>query len=346
MKHFHTLDALRFYAFFIVFIHHLPISIDSYFSKITKSGGIGVQIFFLLSGFLITYILFHEKLNKKKFSLKNFMMRRILRIWPLYYAMVFFAFITPTILQVLSMDSSGDGYAPNWLYPLLFLENYQMMLTNSFANVSPLRVMWSLCIEEHFYIIWGLAFLLLPMKRILYFLIGSIFFSFVSRLIYYKIGLIGMDIFTNIHYFSFGGILAYVLLFKPEWIEKLAIFSTILKRVIAFFILTLLLFIPNFKLDFLIIEPLIISLLTILLLALTLPEKNALKISDHNIINRLGKYTYGMYLFHTIWINLFNKFTNQYLLIALFAFVATILSSILSYHIFEKQFLKLKKYYR
>ncbi|MBQ0148253.1 MAG: acyltransferase family protein [Flavobacteriaceae bacterium] len=73
---------------------------------------------------------------------------------------------------------------------------------------------------------------------------------------------------------------------------------------------------------------------------------DALKISDHNIINRLGKYTYGMYLFHTIWINLFNKFTNQYLLIALFAFVATILSSILSYHIFEKQFLKLKKYYR
>ena len=346
MKYFHTFDALRFYAFFIVFIHHLPIPSESYFSIITHSGGIGVQIFFLLSGFLITYILCHEKLHHKDFSIKNFMMRRVLRIWPLYYAMVIFAFITPYILQLLSLNSSDEGYTPNWLYPLFFLENYQMMITNSFANVSPLRVMWSLCIEEHFYIIWGLAFLLLPINRLLNFLIGSIIFSFSCRIIYQQIGLADMDIFTNVHYFSFGGILAYMLLFKTKWIENLESIPINIKRGIALFILILFLVIPSFGWNQVIVETLVICLLTISLLALTLPKNNPLKISNQNIFNKLGKYTYGMYLFHTIWISLIIKFTDQLVIIAILSLMATILSSMLSYHLFEKQFLKLKKYYR
>ena len=78
---------------------------------------------------------------------------------------------------------------------------------------------------------------------------------------------------------------------------------------------------------------------------MTLPFKNPLKISDNNLLSKLGKYSYGMYLFHTIWINLFMKLTNHIILLTLLSLLATILSSIISYHLFEKQFLKLKKYY-
>lgn len=346
MKHFHTFDALRFYAFFIVFLHHLPIPSHSYFSFIAHSGGIGVQIFFILSGFLITYILYHEKQKKEEFSLKNFMMRRVLRIWPLYYAMVIFAYLTPHLLQFLSLESSDDGYTPNWWYPLLFLENYQMMITDSFANVSPLRVMWSLCIEEHFYIIWGLVFLLLPINRVIYFLIGSIIFSFGCRVYYQHIGLIDMDIFTNVHYFSFGGILAYITWYKSEWIEKLAIIPVTIKKGLALGIIILFLIIPMFKWNQLFVESMVICVLTIFLLALTLTNDKPLTLSDRHLFSRLGKYTYGMYLFHTIWISLMIKFTNQPVLIIVLSLTATILSSMISYHLFEKQFLKLKTYYR
>jgi len=345
MKYFHTFDALRFYAFFIVFIHHLPIKSNSFFSKFTHSGGIGVQIFFILSGFLITYILYFNKLNQKDFRIKNFMIRRVLRIWPLYYAMVLFAFLSPYVLHFFSLKSSDDGYAPNWLYPLFFLENYQMMFNDSFANVSPLRVMWSLCIEEHFYILWGLVFLFLSIDRILYFLLGSILVSFISRIIYNNIGLVDMDILTNIHYFSFGGLLAYVLTFRKDWIEKLSCIPVHIKKGLAVLILISFLIIPSYKLDITIVETLLICLLTIFLLAMTLPFKNSLKISDNNLLSKLGKYSYGMYLFHTIWINLFMKLTNHIILLTLLSLLATILSSIISYHLFEKQFLKLKKYY-
>lgn len=346
MKYFHTFDALRFYAFFIVFLHHLPVSSESIFSIITHSGGIGVQIFFILSGFLITYILFQEKLNRREFSLKNFMMRRALRIWPLYYIMVLFAFITPYILKFLSIDSSDDGYYPNWIFPLLFMENYQMMIHDNFANVSPLRVMWSLCIEEHFYILWGLVFFILPYNRMKYFLIGSIFFSFTCRLIYSQIGIDDLDINTNVHYFSFGGILAYILIFKKEWIEKLSIIPVVLKQILGLLILILYLIIPQFKLESIVTESLLICLLTVFLLVLTLTDKNPLQISDKNWISKLGKYTYGMYLFHIIWINLLMKFTDQIVVLFIVSLLATIISSIISYHLFEKQFLKLKKYFR
>ena len=152
-KHFHTLDALRFFSFLIVFFHHIPVPENSWFSVFSKSGDVGVSFFFVLSGFLISYILIFDKKANKTINLKNFLAKRILKIWPLFYAMLLFAFLTPFILKQLQLSFSNEGYEPNWLLSVLFLENYNMMLTNNFPNVSPLRVMWSLCIEEHFYII-------------------------------------------------------------------------------------------------------------------------------------------------------------------------------------------------
>ena len=119
MRYFYTFDVLRFLAFLIVFLHHLPTTDNTFFNFFMHSGGIGVQIFFVLSGFLISYILIEEKKISNKLNLKNFFMRRVLRIWPLYYAMIFFAFITPWILKLFSIESSDEGYSPNWLFPLL-----------------------------------------------------------------------------------------------------------------------------------------------------------------------------------------------------------------------------------
>lgn len=346
MRHFHTFDALRFLAFFIVFLQHLPFKENTILSFFSKSGGIGVQIFFILSGFLITYILIQTKKKDAKINIKNFLIRRSLRIWPLYFAMVFFAFLTPYILQFLSLEFSNEGYEPNWIFPLLFLENYEMMWKNDFPNASPLRVMWSLCIEEHFYIFWAIVFYFISLKKLPLFLGLSLIFSLICRMFYHQIELSSLDLNTNLIYFSSGGILAY---FTSFHFQRFNIFENIpvfVKAFLAILLVFSFFFVPNINIDRVLLEPIIICIATILLLAFTLTEKNPLKIPNQNIFSKLGKYTYAMYLFHTIWINLFVKFSQDYWMIFSLSLIATILSSILSYYAFENQFLKLKKHFK
>lgn len=93
-RHFHTIDALRFFALPKVFLLHLPVTAFPIFNFFREGGGTGVIFFFVLSGFLITYILLSEKKQLGSINLKRFYIRRILRIWPLYYLMVGFACYT------------------------------------------------------------------------------------------------------------------------------------------------------------------------------------------------------------------------------------------------------------
>lgn len=140
-RHFHTFDAMRFFACFKVFLLHLPLTAFPLFNFIRSGGGIGVQFFFVLSGFLITYIILNDK-KHHQFNLKKFFAKRILRIWPLFYLMILFAYTVNSTLEHFAIQTTDEGYNPNWLMSILFLENYQMMIKNDFPNGSPLRVMW------------------------------------------------------------------------------------------------------------------------------------------------------------------------------------------------------------
>lgn len=348
-KHFHTFDALRFFSFLLVFFHHIPIPESSLFHYFSKSGGIGVIFFFVLSGFLITYILIHEKWNRGKVSFKKFFIRRILRIWPLFYAMILFAFLTPYILGVFHLSSTPEGYKPNWLMSVLFLENYKMMIADSFPNVSPLRVMWSLCIEEHFYIVWGILISVIPLKKVPHLILGAIILANLSRVIYTQLGLATVDLFTNIDYFAFGAIPAYIFMFKNDILEYMEKLSLKLKYGIAFAAIILIFAIPNLSMAWLpFASPTLYGVFFATVILFTLPPKNAFIIKDAFWFSRLGIYTYGLYLFHTIIINFFLQVKDTSLgmswqLIFLLSLMATILVSMLSYHVFEKQFLKLKR---
>jgi len=351
-KHFHTFDALRFFSFFLVFLQHTPVPGSSSVSVLTKSGGVGVIFFFVLSGFLITYILLYEKTSKGQISLKKFFMRRILRIWPLFYAMILFAFLTPYLLNILHLSYSDEGYKPNWLMSMLFLENYKMMLTNSFPNVSPLRVMWSLCIEEHFYILWGIAVYFLSYKKVPYLILSSILLANILRIVYSICGIGTVDLFTNIDYFAFGAIPAYILLFRTEIIDKIEKLPLNLKYSIAFVTVVLIFGFPNFEYEWLeFVTPLIYGVLFSTIIIFTLPQRNSILIKDSLWISKLGIFTYGLYLYHTIVINLFLQikkvlpFDVNWSVFLILSLLSTILISIISYHFFEKQFLKLKTYF-
>jgi peptidoglycan/LPS O-acetylase OafA/YrhL len=329
-------------------LRHSPVPEDSMLYYFSHEGGIGVSFFFVLSGFLITYILILEKINNQgKIPLKKFFKRRILRIWPLYYAMVIFAMCTPFILGFFNISYSNQGYQPNWFFTLTFLENYVAMFTRQLPNVAPLTVIWSLCVEEHFYIFWGLAFYFISLKNVPKLLLGCIIFSFIMQIVYEKYEINTLDLFTNIHYFAFGAIPAYLFVFKKNIIEKLSLIPAVYKYLYAVSIIGVIVIVSNTNLiPDLKVSSLLFSVLFSGLILFTLGEKNVFKISDKSILAKLGKYTYGLYLIHTICISLFIKIGSKYdmnwIVITLLSFVSTVIFSALSYHLFEKQFLKLK----
>ena len=353
--YFQTFDALRFFAFVKVFLFHIPIWGFPVFDFIKEGGGAAVSFFFSLSGFLITYIILEEKKRTGTLDLKAFYVRRILRIWPLYYIMVVFAFITPFILSLISITASGDGYTPNWLMSAFFLENYKMIATDSFPNVSPLGVMWSLCVEEHFYLIWGLVLYIVSIRNIHWLVVGSIIFANIARGVFYMQGWSFLDVCTNIDYFAYGAVPAILLILYKErmelFMETLASGVKISIIIIsALIVLTL----PNLALPFkLLIEPTILGFAHLLIIAAVVFEKKLFTIPQKNILSRLGIYTYGFYLTHTIVINLFVKiFDKKHIplespLVAL-VFVGvcmggTIAAGMCSYYVIEKPFLTLKK---
>ncbi|RRJ93045.1 hypothetical protein EG849_05515 [Flavobacterium macacae] len=130
--------------------------------------------------------------------------------------MIVFAFLTPKILELLNLSSSSEGYVPNWWVSIFFMENYKMIFSDSFPNTSPLRVMWSLCVEEHFYIIWGLSIYFLKRKNVPFLIIGAILLANISRILFFTNGLPFLDLLTNFDYFAFGAIPALLLVNSEE----------------------------------------------------------------------------------------------------------------------------------
>src|SRR5690348_11867183 len=109
----------------------------------------GVDLFFVLSGFLITGILLDSKGSEG--CLKSFYIRRCLRTWPLYFAVVFFMFVIVPWLRPSQGHAVFERSSPWWSF-ILFLQNF--FVSNLTSAAGALAVTWSLAVEEQFYLIW------------------------------------------------------------------------------------------------------------------------------------------------------------------------------------------------
>jgi peptidoglycan/LPS O-acetylase OafA/YrhL len=169
------LDGLRALAFFLVFYSHTTglfmrqspghngflNFISTLDQKFLQWGWIGVDLFFVMSAFLITSLLLNERKRCKSVSLKNFLTRRVLRIWPLYftYLTLAFFFIYPLVLSLqvkVGIQLSPEQILKNndfWIAFFVFLGNYAIMMQGELVGV--INPLWSLCIEEQFYLVWG-----------------------------------------------------------------------------------------------------------------------------------------------------------------------------------------------
>jgi len=157
------LDSLRFVAFLGVFLFHsmphvaefyaaygIPASVVSVICGAISSGACGVDLFFALSAYLITSLLLRERETTGRLDVRNFYIRRILRIWPLYFGFILFAFVVP--LAVKSQHHLDLRYVAgfvllvgNWVYVLYGLPLHSFALP-----------LWSISVEEQFYLSWPL----------------------------------------------------------------------------------------------------------------------------------------------------------------------------------------------
>ena len=147
------LDGIRGIAVLLVIFHNESTKfLSPHWGSVFANGWMGVDLFFVLSGFLITGILLDTKHSDGYF--KNFYARRTLRIWPLYYSLIFFMFVILPFLRPAEAPTIFERSSPWWAYPL-YLQNFLVSVP---ANaVGLLGVTWSLAIEEQFYVVWPLV---------------------------------------------------------------------------------------------------------------------------------------------------------------------------------------------
>jgi peptidoglycan/LPS O-acetylase OafA/YrhL len=364
--HFKNIDALRFFAFAKVYVHHLPIvSSLWWFQQIKTGGGIGVMFFFVLSGFLITWLLLKEKLTQGQINSKRFMIRRILRIWPIYFLVLTFVYFMPNVVLASWGLRIINGYEPNWLYSMSFLENYHMLQKDFFPITTPLSVFWSLCIEEHFYLFWLLVFCFLPIKYTPYFLLIcfpiAIFSRWLEPIIWQNQLMYTNDLFTNLDLFASGGLAAYLFTIKADKIDLIIGKTSKLLQALFFLLVLAMVFFHRLILPEIafsmtnLFRSCIFGIAFALLILLMVSNYSILNFSENHIFSRLGRLSYGLYVYHLLFIHGMIRFCelhkinlNDSLNIALFVLLNLVFSIGLSYlskKYFEDWFLGLKRYY-
>lgn len=183
--HIPALDGLRGLAIILVMLHHFSLygdikptlDIDKLITKITYAGWFGVDLFFVLSGFLITGILLDTKESKSYF--RNFYMRRILRIFPLYYSVLIIFFLVIPKIAVISPEYQSllNNQAWYWSY----LANVLIGL-NGWSAYYGIDHFWSLAVEEQFYLFWPLVVYFCQRRTLLKLCIVIIVISLITRI--------------------------------------------------------------------------------------------------------------------------------------------------------------------
>ena len=200
--YFDYLDSLRFFAFLAVFIAHagilFPVSSDWFYGlyrMVISHGAYGVNFFFVLSGFLITYLLLKEKKETSRIDVSFFYIKRILRIWPVdFVVFVISIFILPFIVRMFGAEHIAGSHETfvnmnmstqpisAWLFAF-FLGNVSLAYSIS-AIPFALGVLWSVSVEEQFYLVWPVIVKYVTQKSLFYISMLLFFASLIYRAVH------------------------------------------------------------------------------------------------------------------------------------------------------------------
>jgi len=349
------LDALRFIAFFLVFLHHnLPTgekllhrlgpTLQSGFILVRDVAGFGLSLFFFLSSYLIASLLIMEKASTATVDLRAFYVRRILRIWPLYF----------TFLGAVALTGiwfSAEHVSVPRLGAMVFLAGNWYSIA---AGMGPFVIapLWSISVEEQFYAIWPSVFRLLSKRTFVIFSVVVAIFSLASTAILASRGASSLDLWMNslseFIFFAAGSLLAHRFnaMQKPNLLRAILLMSS---GVVLWFITEILCKIDDRGTQAL---PILLSLgYLFIAVGCALLIMGALSIPARAIpewLRYLGKISYGLYVFHALSMHLVRSAPLKWhLQTPGFEFVVilaiTLAMADLSYRFLEKPFLRLKR---
>lgn len=355
------LDGIRGLAIVLVLLHHLAVGrvwnipwFDSLCTAIS-SGWFGVDIFFVLSGFLITGNLLERK--GKPHYFRNFIVRRGLRVMPLYFGYLIFVAVG-TLLMVHVSPFKNLGWTP-WV----FGTNIAMGITQHWnVGTAPLGHFWSLAVEEHFYLLWPLLIMLARTRRVVQICSVGILGILIARTAFALAtgNIIAAGVFTPFKIDSMMlGALAAIFVRSNLYTEKSVGFlkpAAFLSGIASLAVLLAGAYnresIWSCTIGFTVLSA---FFAVVILLSLTSPTLK--RFFSNRLLCAFGIYSYGIYVFHPliyVWMqnravthtlmqivhNQMGAFVlNRLLVVALSFGLAA-----LSFHLYEKPLLSLKRY--
>lgn len=369
-----ALDGLRGLAIVLVMLFHfvaMPAHslIDQPLVVLARYGWTGVDLFFVLSGFLITGILLDAKGSKHYY--RNFYIRRGLRIWPLYYGFV------AALLVVYPWVGGAAGAAEAatlrehqwWVWTHTM--NWLVAISGDFTTKATLGTggFWSLSIEEQFYLAWPLVVAALPPRMLLRSCLVLVLGSLVVRLGMTVLGASWAAVYTatfaRVDPLAIGAALA-VIARERDGLAGLRRHTgaAIIGAILGFAAIEVILRHvrePNYVLS-LALQCSLVALLwsAVLIRTLTAAPGGALARFTHTrVLRSFGKYSYALYLFHGHVNRLFSKIgldpkgsdagpgpvlLRQLLYLGL-ALAVSYAAAFLSWHLYENHFLRLKRFF-
>ncbi|MEJ5265599.1 MAG: acyltransferase [Bacteroidales bacterium] len=342
------LNGIRAIAALTVLIFHIDLVLPAFglqeigFHR-NNMAGYGVIMFFVLSGFLITSLLLHEKSHTENISIKNFYVRRILRIWPLYYWAILIAFVL-LLLNIFTLNKHSYFF-----FYLFFIPNVAFATKMTILPISPL---WSVGVEEQFYAFW--PWLVKFSNKLINKLVLVIMLYFFVKLIARFTNGVFYD-FVNISAFdcmAIGGIGAIWVFDKEKYRRILKIVYNKFVQILAWFVLFIsFIYKPIHLFSF--IDQEINALIYLILIINVSSNPNTLISLENNFFDFIGKISYGIYVYHFIIIVglshfLKHKFPDNfwgYLTVFVLIIFSTIFISYISYKYLEKWFLNRKVKY-
>lgn len=342
IKYIKELDSVRgIAALSIMWLHFasgIPhqSTIGTYLQKSSSLFQVGVPLFFVLSGFLITRILIHSKTESHFF--RNFYARRSLRIFPLYYLVLLIAFFLLPLLYGSSIPSGR-----NMLIQIFYLQN--IAIAFKWLNFDGFNHLWSLAVEEHFYLFWPLIVYYCSaanLKKLI------VFILIAQPVLRYLLLQQNVDVFyftfTRLDELCIGGLIAIMEL-EGKIISKrlVAIVAGLCIAGVVFWLAF-----TGQRLH--VIQSLKFSLFSIIFyIAIGYIALNNNRWVNKALQNRVlfytGKISYGLYIYHPICYTLVEYFIHPQGQIIKFVWCISSSYAVasLSYYLYEKQFLRFKK---
>ncbi len=344
------LDTLRFFAFLAVFLVHslsdppsryvqlgIPEPLVSLIISVLGAGMFGVDLFFLLSSFLITSLLLREYSSTGKIDIKGFWIRRCLRIWPLYFFFVGLAgFLLPRIFHFVAPPEGS-----HILGLLTFTQNWAIAFSGA-GRGSPTLVLWSVSMEEQFYFAWPILIALMGISRLRPIAIGMIVVSFVARILAIHAGASVSMLWCATPFrmepLAAGAIIALAQNQFPAFSNKLRVGMLSLGLAIPVVCLSSLDHFPWGKAA---IFPLVTVGCTLIFLSIRGANWRLLTLRP---LVYLGKISYGLYVFHQLAIQFSPRLAIPGLPFgrSVSALLLTVALATLSYRFLELPFLRLK----